>query len=265
MQTLTSTIASLETDKTFLTQELERSRSGATAYRREKHAEVIELQAKLETAELAATGASSGLEKLKKVQESLVGRHEEVMGSLSSTKEELALSTSQFVTEMSALRRLVDMMETREGERKKRMEEVEAGLEQERSSKVARENELIEELEREREHADALEARCSEMRQALERGGSGPNGFIEDDLSGTPSAGFALSPSAQIAVRLQKTGRSYAEVYTEYVRMQDDLASERAETKRLGECLSQILGDIEERVSPCRRTAFADPVLGSAS
>lgn len=241
IQTLTSTATSLEADKTFLTQELERSRTDAAHYRNEKHAVITQLQSYLEASRLEAESASTGSEKLKKVHQALVGRHEELLLSLSSTKEELALSTSQFNTEMGALRRLVDMLETRDAERKKRMEEVERGLEEERSGKQVRESQLIQEVEKERERFDALETRCHELRQALERGG---NGFGAED---TPSS-FDLSPSAQMAVRLQKTGRSYAEVYGEYVAMQEDLANERAESKRLRDCLNQILGDIEERV-----------------
>ena len=148
------------------------------------------------------------------------------------------------------MKRLVEMMEKREGERKRRVEEVERGLEDERAASQEREEALKEELQAEKERCDALEVRYSEIREALDRGTT--SAFLRDDSQGTPSpagSSFALSPSAQLAVRGQKSGRSYAEVYGEYVRMEEELIRERAESKRLSDCLSQILGDIEERVS----------------
>lgn len=148
------------------------------------------------------------------------------------------------------MKRLVEMMEKREEERKRRVEEVERGLEEERAQAAEREEQLKEELQAERERCDNLEVRYGEMREALERGTArfAPG----DDAQGSPSpvgSSFALSPSAQLAVRGQKNGRSYAEIYGEYVRMEEELVRERAESKRLSDCLAQILGDIEERVS----------------
>ena len=49
--------------------------------------------------------------------------------------------------------------------------------------------------------------------------------------------------------RHQKGGKSFTEVYTEYVRQQAELAAQKQECQRLSECLAQILADIEERVS----------------
>lgn len=259
IQTLTSTITSLEADKVFLTAELERSRSDATTYRSQKHAEVIQIQSSLELKTLEASSATDSLDKLKSSHTALTARYEELLHNLTLAREALATSENQFSNEMSSMTRLVEMMEKREVERKSRMEEVERALEEDRRQKQSLEEEWKVELERERERSDALEERCSEMREALERSSVRGRGANDDDQGSVASSpGFALNQSAQIAVRNQKTGRSYAEVYAEYIKMQEELADERAETKRLGECLTQILESIDERVS-------ATPSLYAAS
>ncbi|BGP11538.1 Protein mlp1 [Rhodotorula toruloides] len=255
IQTLQSTVSSLEADKSFLTSELERGRAEWSTYRHEKHEELVQLREQLETKTIEERAAKSSLEGLRKAHETLEKRHEETIAELAKVRGELASSENQFATEMSSMRRLVDLMEKREEERKKRVEDVEKALEEERAALQEKEEELKDQLLQECERADSLESRNAELREALERGNSFTfaNGVRDSSVApGSPSGSiasgsFALSPSAQLAVRGQKSGRSYAEIYGEYIKMEEELARERAETKRLGEVLTQILGDIEER------------------
>lgn len=251
IQTLTSTVTSLEADKAFLTSELERGRNEWSTYRREKHEELIRVQSQLENNEIEARSNKSSLEALRTAHEQLKTRHNETLEALAKAREELEANEGNFTGEMTSMKRLVEMLEKREDDRKKRIEEVERGLEEERASYQEREDAVREELQAERERSDQLEVRYAEMREALERGTTGGAFAREELIGGSPSpagSSFALSPSAQMAVRGQKSGRSYAEVYGEYVRMEEELVRERAETKRLSDCLSQILTDIEERV-----------------
>ena len=251
LQTLQSTVTSLEADNTFLKAELERGRSEWSSYRREKHAEIAQLQSQLESKTLEEKNSRTSYETLKKVHEQLKEKHNETIAELAKVREELVTNEGNFTTEMASMRRLVELMEKREEERKKRVEDVEKALEEERNSLAEKEDELRDQLLQERERGDSLEVKYQDLREALERGNGQRDGG--DYIPGTPgsvaSDSFALSPSAQRAVRGQKNGRSYAEIYGEYIKMEEELAKERAETKRLGEILAQILGDIEERVS----------------
>jgi len=252
LQTLQSSVTSLEADNTFLKAELERGRSEWSAYRREKHVEITRLQSELENKTIEERNSKTSLETIKKAHEQLKEKHNETTTELLKVREELGMNEGNFSTEMASMRRLVELMEKREEERKKRVDEVEKALEEERNALADKEDELRDQLLQERERGDALEVRYQELREALERGNNGPRGGGADFAPGTPgsiaSDSFALSPSAQLAVRGQKNGRSYAEIYGEYIKMEEELAKERAETKRLGEILAQILGDIEERV-----------------
>ncbi|GAA6015704.1 hypothetical protein JCM11491_002452 [Sporobolomyces phaffii] len=250
LQTLQSTVTSLEADNTFLKSELERGRSEWSSYRREKHAEIAQLQSQLEAKTIDERNARTSLDTLKKVHEQLKEKHHETISELSKVREGLATNEGNFTNEMASMRRLVELMEKREEERKKRVEDVEKALEEERNALADKEDDLRDQLLQERERGDALEVRYQEVREALERGNYGHRDG-GDFVPGTPgsaiSDSFALSPSAQLAVRGQKNGRSYAEIYGEYIKMEEELAKERAETKRLSEILAQILGDIEER------------------
>lgn len=254
LQTLQSTVTSLEADNTFLKAELERGRSEWSSYRREKHAEITQLQSQLEAKTIEEKNSRTSLETLKRVHDQLKDKHNETISELAKVREELVTNEGNFTTEMASMRRLVELMEKREEERKKRVEDVEKALDEERNALAEKEDELRDQLLQERERGDTLEVKYQELREALERGGGQRDGGAGADyIPGTPgsvvSDSFALSPSAQLAVRGQKSGRSYAEIYGEYIRMEEELAKERAETKRLSEILTQILGDIEERVS----------------
>lgn len=208
----------------------------------------MRVQSELEARELGEKTATTTLETIRQAHQGLKARHEESLQTLARVREELGVNEGNFAREMGSMERLVELMKKREEERKNRVEEVERGLEDERRDHQEKEDDLREELRTERERCDELELKCAEMREALERGLSSSSMLGYGDASSPAGSPFALSPSAQLAVRGQKTGRSYAEIYGEYIRMQDELAKERAETKRLGECLTQILGDIEERV-----------------
>ncbi|SCV74494.1 BQ2448_8135 [Microbotryum intermedium] len=246
-QSLQSTIASLESDKAFLSEELNRVRADYATTRRTTHAQITRLNEQLATLQEDEAALRNAHTTLQASHASLQERYTQLMSELSQVKQEREANEGSFVLEMAGMKRLVEMMERREVERKKRIEDVEASLLQERARLAEEEAAKAEQLERERERCDELEARLVEMRTPLERGivTSGGLGGGEDGF-GSPGR-FALSPSAQMAVSNQKGGRSYAQIYAEYIRMEEQLVAERTENKRLQECLAQVLMDIEER------------------
>lgn len=162
---------------------------------------------------------------------------------------------------MTAQQQLVALLEKRDEEGRKRLEEVEREWEQRRGEFDEQERELTDAVARERERGDALEAKLDETRRVVESLAANGAPGHEGDLSalgiartpGTPSrfgspAGLTLSPAATLASQLQKTGRGYTEIYSDYIRLQDELTAERAETRRLNECLTEILAEVDQRV-----------------
>jgi nucleoprotein TPR len=207
------------------------------------------MQTALESAQRDAASAQSTLSDMRKSHDSLQARLTESMTRVSDLSSQIAASEASFKAEIETQKRLVDLLERRDQEGRRRLEEVEREWEERRTELEEGETRWAEDLERERARGDELERRVEEMRSFAERvtAGGAVAGGEESPLGGLPP--FTLSPSATLASKLQKSGRSYTEVYVDYVRVQDELAKERAESKRLGECLAQILGDIEERVS----------------
>ncbi|SCZ98145.1 BZ3500_MvSof-1268-A1-R1_Chr3-3g06608 [Microbotryum saponariae] len=245
-QSLQSTVTSLESDKAFLSEELDRVRVEYATTRRTTHVQITRLNDQLATLQEDEAALRNAHTTLQASHATLQERYTQLTAELSQVKQEREANEGSFVLEMAGMKRLVEMMDRREAERKKRIEHVEASLLEERARLAEEEAARVEELERERERCDELEAKLVEMRAALERGIVTSAGGAGDDSLGSPGR-FALSPSAQMAVSNQKGGRSYAQIYAEYIRMEEQLVAERTENKRLQECLAQVLMDIEER------------------
>ena len=49
--------------------------------------------------------------------------------------------------------------------------------------------------------------------------------------------------------RMQKSGKTFTEVYADYVRMQSELSMKTSEIDRLDRTLAEVLAELEERVS----------------
>ena len=62
-----------------------------------------------------------------------------------------------------------------------------------------------------------------------------------------------LSPTVAIASRAQRGGKTFTEVYADYVKLQEELAKKTAECDHMDRTLSQVLTQIEERVSAIQR------------
>lgn len=188
----------------------------------------------------------------------LEDRLNESLTKVSQLTTQLADSEASFRAEISTSQRLTDLLEKREEDTKKRLEQVEREWEAAKADIEAAKSEYEQEIAAERQRGDALEARVQEMRDFADNlaagGGANVSGILsiaesEDVFGGTPR-----SPSAAtLAMKLQKSGgKSYTEIYTSYVKMQEELTLERAESKRLGECLNAILAEIQERAPMLR-------------
>lgn len=188
--------------------------------------------------------------------------HTEALQRINDLRADLADQESKFRSELTTQKRLVTLLESRNEEARLRVQEVDSEWENMVKAADDREAELHGLLDKERQKVDALQHRVDDLRSVIEKMGSGElpvmNGFEQGDspsAAGTPapsgylSASMMLSPAASLATRFQKSGKTFTEVYTDYIRIQAELAAEKQESSRLGECLAQILSDIEERVS----------------
>jgi nucleoprotein TPR len=177
---------------------------------------------------------------------------------------QLADQDARYAAEAAGLKRLVRMLEEREGAAKAVMERIERDWADVGSRTEAREAALLEEAADERARADRAEKRVRHLEDVLRRVDSGefqaPAPGALPSLPATPAFGtparadafgggmFGLSPTVALASRTQKSGKTFTEVYSDYVKLQEELARKNLEYENMEQTLKHVLGDIEERV-----------------
>ena len=129
---------------------------------------------------------------------------------------------------------------------------------------------LLEEIEAQKQRAEDAEKRVGELQAVLDRMDRGefPLPAYAGSVSqpGTPARGMStpmrggdssdilssgmigISPTVAMASRAQRGGKSFTEVYSDYVKLQDEYARKCAEYDHMDRTLQSVLAQIEERV-----------------
>lgn len=168
----------------------------------------------------------------------------------------MADNEASFRAEIATAQRLTDLLEKREVDTKNRLDEVEREWQAAREEMEATREALQVEVQQEKARGDALEERVREMRDFADRlaATGGPSlGNIstvtrDEDVFGNSMASPQSPSVSNVSYKVQKSGgMSYTEIYSSYVKMQEALVFEKAESKRLSECLNEILAEIQDR------------------
>lgn len=162
------------------------------------------------------------------------------------------------------------MMEEREAQAKAIVDSIERDFAGVGEKAERREAVLREEIEAQKQRAEDAEKRVEELQAVLDRMDRGefPVPAFAGSISapGTPARGistpvrngstaspdlgmFGLSPTVAMASRAQRGGKSFTEVYSDYIKLQDDYARKCAEYDHMDRTLAAVLAQIEERVS----------------
>ncbi|KAG1780540.1 hypothetical protein EV702DRAFT_1078352 [Suillus placidus] len=248
IDSLTQQLQLAQSEVERATAELSSKTEEHAKYRRTKHAEFATLQAAHDSLTQQHSASESCLtQALARVQD-LTGQ--------------LAEQEAAFTSEASGLRRLVNIMEEREKQAKEIVEGIErewAGV-GERAER--REAVLHAEVEKEKRAREEAERKVDQLETVLERMNRGelPVASRGTPVPGTPAtparnstqaAGMegmlGLSPTVAMVSRAQKTGKTFTEVYADYVRLQDEFAKKSAEYDHMDRTLSAVLAQIEER------------------
>lgn len=242
-------------------------------YRRTKHAELAQLQGAHDSLAQKAGASESQLKALQAAHAAQTHQLTQALARVQSLQGQLAEQEATFSSEASSLKRLVEMMEAREAQAKAIVEGIEqdyAGI-SERAGR--REAALKDEIEDQRQRAEQAEKRIEELEAVMERLDRGEfpvPSFSADALQGTPRTPartpgtpsmmmngtpdflsqsiMGLSPTVAMASRVQRNGKTFTEVYADYVRLQEDYARKSAEFDNMDRTLSAVLAQIEERV-----------------
>ncbi|KAI0373683.1 hypothetical protein BV20DRAFT_669146 [Pilatotrama ljubarskyi] len=280
---LTSSETSTKFKLESLTQQLELARSEAertaaelaakteefAKYRRTKHAELTQLQAAHDS--LAQTHASteSTLKALQSAHTAQSHQLTQALTRIQDLKGQLAEQEATYSSEAAGLRRLISMMEEREAQAKAIVDSLEKDFAGVGDRAERREAVLREEIENQKQRAEEAERRVEELQAVLDRmdrgefpipafaGSPGAPGTPARGLStparnGTPSdiltqGMLGLSPTVAMASRAQRGGKSFTEVYSDYIKLQEDYARKCAEYDHMDRTLSAVLAQIEER------------------
>lgn len=173
---------------------------------------------------------------------------------------QLAEQEAAFTAEVSGLKRLVTIME----EREKQAKDIVEGIEREWASvgdrAEQREAALKAETEKERRAREETEKRLEQLETVIDRMHRGELPMAGRDMSVpvTPSrasssrdaasAMLGLSPTVAMASRVQKSGKTFTQVYADYIRLEEEYAKKCAEYEHMDRTLSDVLAQIEERV-----------------
>ncbi|KAF5314858.1 hypothetical protein D9619_007083 [Psilocybe cf. subviscida] len=230
-----------------------------TKYRRAKHTEVATLQASFDSLSQAHAAMEASY---KALQSSHTSQSHQLTQSLSKVQELtvlLAEQESRYSSEANNLKRLISLMEDRESQAKSVVETFERDFDAIKERADRREAALVEETEKEKRAREVAEKRLEQLEQVLERVGRGefptPGGISAPSTPfrtpGTP--GFVndgmmgLSPTVAMASRTQRSGKTFTEVYADYVRLQEEYAKKCGEYDNMDRTLSSVLAQIEER------------------
>ncbi|KDR82878.1 hypothetical protein GALMADRAFT_58080 [Galerina marginata CBS 339.88] len=227
-------------------------------YRRIKHAEVANLQASFDslTQSHASTEAS-----FKALQSSNTAQAHQLTQALSKVQGltgQLAEQEARYSNEANGLKRLVAMMEEREKQAKEIVENIEREWASVGEKAERREAILKEDTARERKGREEAERRLEQLEGVLDRIGRGELPLPGRNTPSTPlrtpglpdqtvDGMMGLSPTVAMASRTQRSGKTFTEVYADYVRLQEEYAKKSAEYDHMDRTLSAVLAQIEER------------------
>ncbi|KAG6330667.1 hypothetical protein ID866_8422 [Astraeus odoratus] len=258
IDTLSQQVSLAQAETERVTAELNAKSDEYARHRRSKHAEFVQLQAAHDALTQKHTSIESSFKAMQSAHEAQTQQLTQALARVQDLQGQLAEQEAAFSTEVSGLKRLVTIMEEREQQAK----EIVEGIEREWSGvgdrAEKREAALRAEADKERRAREEVEKRMEQLETVLERMNrgelpvAGRGGAVPPSTPGRSQATAAdpmlgLSPTVAMASRVQKTGKTFTEVYADYVRLEEDYARKCAEYDHMDRTLSDVLAQIEER------------------
>ena len=251
------------------TNELNQKSDEFSKYRRSKHAELMQVQAERDALVQSSSTSENSIKALQAANKSLSQQLTQALTRVQDLTGQLAEQEATYSSEAAGLRRLVVMMEEREQHAKEIVDGLERDWATVGEKAERREMKLRDEIEREEKRADDAEKRVQELERLL-------RGLDTGDFSAAPSISAAgvprtpgsvpstpargsvfaspgelgmtgLSPTVAMASRAQRGGKTFTEVYSEHVRLQEEYARKSAEYDHMDRTLQAVLAQIEER------------------
>ena len=248
METLTQQLQLARQDNERINEELSSKSEQFSAYRREKHAEIVKLQSSFESLRQENNHTVNTLQSLQTSHESQSQQLSQALQKVQDLTSQLSDQEAKYSSEAANLRRLNQMMEERDAKGRAIVEGIEKDWEGLGAKAAAREQKLRQALEAEEERSANLERQLEDMKLVVDRINRGELPMPQPNHTGTPASLQDLSTGLAMINRMQKTGKTFTEVYADYVRLQDEFVKKTIENERLDQALNNIMAEIEERV-----------------
>ncbi|KAK0553493.1 Protein mlp1 [Tilletia horrida] len=262
----------------FVRNELGKLQQSSTQFRTSRTLEVSRLQNALSDAESQVTGLKTKVNSLNTAYEKGIAKQKDLLERAEDAERQRAEEEAAFKGEMETQIHLASLYEQRANDAERRAKAVETQWEDIQRGWKDREEQARARLVEESHKREAAEKERDELKVALDRLAEGvgipletetidaigarfadraasaePNSqaggllssiFGNRARSSTPAgpvlSAVTASPSAQLASRLQKNGKSFTQVYHELAVTTEELRREREEHRKKSELLSEV-------------------------
>ncbi|KAJ3250261.1 hypothetical protein HDU77_006848 [Chytriomyces hyalinus] len=248
--TAQQTAESSKQNAAFLTQELARKTQQYESYRANKSSAVNNLQMELDAALADKQALSTRLSQLQNRYTAQEERLSKALASLHESQESATTAKLAFKNDMEAQKRLitvynnqVESLNAQLSENKNLLAEAQNGLDA-----------LIVSREASEKRVQQLETAMKEKESKLVDLEKRIRVFDEQVLESIHSEDLsAISPAAQAAQALQKSGKTFTQVYMEYIALKDDNKRLKSDVAHLTENLNDVLNDLNERAPEIKK------------
>jgi len=259
-QNLQQEIELLKKNNEWLESELKTKTAEFQKFRKEKAAQISTLQREYEDALSTAEMAKRSVENIKQRYEEVSKKLEDALQKIKDLQEKSVTQEEAFRAEMSSQKRLAQLYEQNAKQHRDRVAQVEQILEEEREKESIGIGEARAEAETERVEKEAAEAKVAELEVQVERleadlsayrnghilPSSTPmrptNGASTPQRPGSPAGMGIFSPAT---MRLQKSGISMTQLYSDYTAVKAELEAERRRNEKLQGHFDELIQELE--------------------
>lgn len=207
-------------------------------YRRETHAQHASLQSAFDSLSHENESCKAELESLKHIHENQQHQLTTALEKVNSLQDQLAEDGAASRAQADTQARLIELLEKRNADAKKRVQDLDNEWDRTVQEHNEREEMLKEQLRREKERGDRLDANLTRFIESSE--GAMPVG--PSSISPEPSSGASIVASFMKGTKL-------SDIFDENRRVKEELQKVKMENVRLTDTTTQLISKVQEMVS----------------
>ncbi len=248
-QTAEQELQLLQKNNEWLKHELEDKTSEFYGYRKNKGQQISLLQLEIGSVKSQYSAAEQLSRIYQQRNEELSMKLESSLVRVKDVQDQLVLQEEAFRTEMNSQSRLAELWERSASDAKARVAQIEQSMELQLQTERTEAARWAETAKRETDRCGDLEREVSELSReadriaselavANERLGTGPGSITGLGL---------LSPSAQVVNKMQKSGLNLTELYSEQLKIKQELIQEKRKNEKLLKNFNDLVQELEDR------------------